>query len=73
MKKLHFYAYSFIDTELTGKTIHASVYVGHPDKIVTVPRINDAKQKAGVTLNAVLIGLAYMGRMTSATAKGDGQ
>lgn len=71
MSKLHFYAFSFTDSGTAGVTRTASVYVGYPDKLVTVPRINDAKVKAGVGPNAVLIGLGYMGRMTTAKAKGE--
>lgn len=71
MRKLHFYAFSFSGTCLKkGVSATASAYVGFPNQLVTVPRIQSAKKSAGVTEDSVLTGLAYMGHMTLEQAKG---
>jgi hypothetical protein len=58
--KYHYFAYSFVFSQ--GQ---ASVYIGHPDQLITVPRIVRAKQAAGVPRDAVLLAVSYMGFMTS--------
>ena len=66
-EKLHWYALSF--TFQNGATMgNACTYTGYPEQLVTVPRIEQAKEAAGIRnpKSAVLIGLSYMGYMTHA-------
>lgn len=64
-EKLHYYAlsFNFHDGFRHG---HACAYMGYPEQMVSVPRINEAKQAAGIPkdVSAVLVGLSYMGYMT---------
>lgn len=62
----HYHAYSFIANAGPNAQTYACVYLGYPDKLVTPARIQYAKQQAGVPVDAVLIGLSYLGRMTRA-------
>ena len=61
MQKLHYYAFSFSGSN--GSV--AWVAIGYSDQKVTGPRVNRAKELAGVPPDSVLIGLGYMGHMTS--------
>lgn len=70
MKKLHFYAFSFSGSDARGNSVTASAYVGYPNQLVTKTRIQAAKESAGVTSSAVLIGLGYIGFMTVEQARG---
>lgn len=60
MNELHYFAFSFVHG-----AIAASVYMGFPDQKISIPRLNAAKKSAGVPFDAVLVGLGYMGYMTS--------
>jgi hypothetical protein len=64
-EKLHWFALSF-DFKDGLQQGNACTYMGYPEQLVTVPRINRAKQAAGIPsgASAVLIGLSYMGLMT---------
>ena len=62
-EKLHFSAFSFM-TQLENRTLLGSVYIGYPDRNITVPRITDAKVKAHMPAGAVLLSISYMGFMT---------
>lgn len=64
-EKLHYYAFSFNFSDGISHG-YACAYMGYPEQLVSVPRINEAKQAAGVPKgeSAVLVGLSYMGYMT---------
>lgn len=64
--KYHYFVYSFAFSQC-GR---ASVYIGHPDQLITVPRIMDAKQAAGTPRDAVLPAVPYMGFMTRSMVGG---
>ncbi|MBZ0294681.1 MAG: hypothetical protein K8L99_19100 [Anaerolineae bacterium] len=64
-EKLHWYALSF-NYQDGPRMGHACTYMGYPEQLVTVPRIERAKEAASIPnrASAVLIGLAYLGYMT---------
>jgi hypothetical protein len=68
-EKYHYFAFSFSDVKGVG-----SVYLGFPEQLVSVKRINIAKEQALMPAHSVLIGLGYMGHMTADEAANfDGQ
>lgn len=69
-KKLYYYAFAFTWTS-NGQNFTASVYIGYPERLVTVPRIQEAKRQAEAPSDAVMIELSYMGYMTPEVAKGE--
>lgn len=56
----HYFAFSFVHGDLT-----ASVYIGYPDQKVSIPRLQAAKLEANMPKDAVLVGLGYMGFMST--------
>lgn len=58
--QLHYFAFSFVHNNS-----HASVYIGYNDQKVSIPRISAAKASAEMPADSVLVGLGYMGYMTS--------
>jgi len=64
-EKLHWFALSF-NYQDGMRSGHACTYMGYPEQLVTVPRIERAKGAAGIPerATAVLIGLAYLGYAT---------
>lgn len=67
--KLHYFAYSFQDSD-RASTKTASVYIGHDSKLINIPRIEYAKQAAGVSLKSVLLSVSYLGCMTRSQMNG---
>ena len=65
--KQHWYAYSFLGQ---GNT-YSSTYVGYEDNNITMPRIRAAKVFAGVSPDAVVLSVSYLGRMTRAQMEPD--
>lgn len=65
MSRSHYYAFSFLAPVANDGTMYASVYIGYPQRDqITKPRIQEAKEKAGVPSTATLIAVSYLGRMT---------
>lgn len=60
----HYFAFSFKEMNDNHIT-DASVYIGYPDELVTLPRLAAAKEAAGVKQNAVLVSMSYLGMMTA--------
>ncbi len=56
----HYFAFSFVHGDAT-----ASVYIGYPDQKVSIPRLQAAKLEANMPTDAVLVGLGYMGFMST--------
>lgn len=69
--RLHWYALAFLDRTPSGAPVNASTYIGWPDPLVTKPRIDSAKQSAGVGLGAVLLACCCLGQMTRAQMLGE--
>lgn len=65
---LHYFCFSYIGKDLeTGRDCQGSTYVGYHDKLITKPMIDRNKELAGVTNEAVLIAVSYLGFMTKET------
>lgn len=64
--KLHWFAYSF-----ASGTYQGSCYVGHPDKLITLPRLLEAKSAANMASTSVLISVCYMGYATKEEITGE--
>jgi hypothetical protein len=65
MTALHYHAFTFISSSLRSPvTTHASVYIGYADTKISLPRIQAAKEAAGVPPDAVLLSVSYLGHMT---------
>ena len=63
-KKWHFYSFAFSHSD--GKTYTAaSAYIGLPNRKITMSRIRQAKEAAGVDGDAVMTSCCYLGKMTS--------
>lgn len=63
MKK-HWWSFVFSQTT-NGATTTASVYMGwEQGEYVNIPRINSAKEAAGVSQEAVMLSCSYLGYMT---------
>lgn len=63
MKK-HWWSFVFSQTT-KGATTTASVYMGwEQGSYVNVPRINSAKDSAGVSQEAIMLSCSYLGYMT---------
>lgn len=62
--KRHYYAITFIHGKAPGVTGFGTAYVGFPDQLVSRPRLDYARQAAGVSHDAALLGVSYMGHMT---------
>lgn len=58
--------WSFVFSQTTNKTtITSSVYMGwEQGEYVNIPRINSAKEAAGVSQEAVMLSCSYLGYMT---------
>lgn len=64
-KKKHWYSFSFSGIEKdSGRQCNASTYIGYEDNVVTMSRIKYAKYAAGVSIDAVLLNVSYLGYMT---------
>tara|TARA_R110002096_G_scaffold152085_2_gene315027 strand:- start:8643 stop:8888 length:246 start_codon:yes stop_codon:yes gene_type:complete len=63
----HYYCFSFVGVSLdTDGDSHAATYYGMDEKNkITIPLIEGLKTEAGLTKSAVLIGISYLGQMTS--------
>ena len=61
--KKHYYSFSFIENN--AGAIYASVYIGYPEKFVSIQQISDAKKSAGVSQEAVMLACCYLGHMTN--------
>lgn len=59
-QKLYWFCFSYVD----NARIYASTYTGYSDKSVTLKHIKENKTYAGVSDNAVLLSLSYLGYMT---------
>ncbi|MCZ4263121.1 hypothetical protein O4G76_20065 [Limimaricola sp. G21655-S1] len=57
--QLHYYCFSFLEAPLS-----ASIYIGYRDQQVTLNKISKAKKEAGVSQQAVLLAVSYLGHMT---------
>jgi len=63
--KSHWFAFSFIGKAIdNGSTANASVYIGYPDKRITLKRMREANAAAGVRDGAALISVCHLGFMT---------
>lgn len=66
-EELHWYALSF--SYSTGLSVgYACTYMGWPDQLLSIPRINDAKKDAlsqvKSSASGVLVGAVYLDYMT---------
>jgi len=67
----HYYCFSYIGKDLnTGKDCQASTYTGYSEKEITIPMVNENKKNAGVTGDAVLLAVSYLGFMIRETMQG---
>lgn len=71
LPRLHWYALAFLDQLPSGAPVNSSTYIGWPDRLVTKPRIDAAKQGAEVGPGAVLLSCCYLGQMTRAQMLGE--
>ena len=63
--ELHWYCFSYIGKDIkTGLTANGCTYSGYTEEGVTLQAITENKQNAGVTDDAVLISVSYLGKMT---------
>lgn len=58
----HWYAFLFFESNNTSE-IRSSTYMGYSHQGINIARINEAKQAAGVSSEAVLISVSYLGYM----------
>jgi hypothetical protein len=63
-EKKHYYSFSFIENN-AGEIKYASIYIGYPEKFVSIPQIADAKKSAKVTQDTVMVSCCYLGHMTN--------
>jgi len=63
MKKQHYYSFAFSYSEENQVTT-TSIYVGYDHKYISIPKINDAKEGAGINKEAVMLSCCYLGKMT---------
>ena len=63
--KKHWYSFSFSGIHNASKLqCNASTYIGYADKFINQSRILYAKEAAGVSVDAVLLDVSYLGYMT---------
>lgn len=63
--KKHWYSFSFSGIDNASKSqCNASTYIGYADKFINKSRILYAKEAAGVSVDAVLLNVSYLGYMT---------
>lgn len=60
----HYYCFTFVDNLDEGDFTYATTYKGYLDQVITLPRIANAREEAGVTSVAVMLSCAYLGYMT---------
>ena len=65
--KLHWFSYAFV----YGNS-QASVYLGYHDKQISKPRIENAKEEAGIPKTAVLMSVCFLMQGTNAEFTEDG-
>lgn len=70
MPKIHWYAFAFSGQNQEGDQVNASTYMGYMTMGISIPRIVEAKQLAGVTIDSVLMSVCYLGHMTDEEMKG---
>lgn len=71
-KKLHWFSFVYICKDAkSGQDVTASTYTGYKTKNITVKIVAENKENAGVTDEAVLIDLPYLGYMTKAELLGE--
>jgi hypothetical protein len=64
-EKKHWYCFAFVGNSVEdGKERRACAYTGYPDKLITLPRIQENEQYAGMKHGAVLLSVSYLGYMT---------
>ena len=69
--KLHYYCFSYIGVSISDcQQCYASTYTGYPEKLITVPIIEENKDYAGVLSSATLLSVSYLGHMTKDTLIG---
>ena len=68
VKKQHYYSFAFSSHE-GNQTKIASVYIGYDFKCISIPRIQSAKEGAGVNKDAVMLSCCYLGKMTEEEIK----
>ncbi len=69
--RLHWYSLTFSDRPTPTTERCGSTYTGWPEPLVTKPRIDAAKESAGVGPDAVLMACCYLGQMTRAQMLGE--
>lgn len=69
--RLYWYSLAFLDSAPSGAPMNASTYMGWPEQLINKPRIDAAKQGAGVGPGAVLLSCCYLGQMTRAQMLGE--
>lgn len=62
---LHYYCLSFVDGPK-----QVSLYIGYPDQMITIARLNSGKVQAGVSLASVVLSVSYLGQMTPSEMTG---
>lgn len=68
----HWYVFVFQgDNADSGRTCMASTYTGYLTRGITLPRIAENKEHAGVDSGAVLLSVSYLGHMTRDSFSGD--
>lgn len=72
IEKSHWYCFAYIGNDLNSNlACHASTYTGYKNKKVTMDRIMKNKAHAGVTDEAVLLSVSYLGYMSNEEFKGE--
>jgi hypothetical protein len=66
----HWFSYCFQESGGT-RIVTASAYIGYPESAITKERIEVAKDGAGVSVNAVLLNVSYLGHMTRSQFLGE--
>lgn len=71
-KKLHWFSFVYVGKDAkSGLDVTASTYTGYNTKNITVKIVAENKENAGVTDEAVLTGLPYLGYMTKEELLGE--
>lgn len=62
----HYFALSFTHSE-HGNTLLGSAYIGYTSKLITLPRLTEAKKSLGMSTDSVVTSVSYLGYMTHKT------
>jgi hypothetical protein len=69
-ERKHWYCFAFVGNSVEdGKECRSCTYTGYLDKLITMPRIKENEQYAGMKDGAVLLSVSYLGYMTKEQVK----